>query len=602
MNKQRPNPIPPVAPRRAHVSASHGAGRVDPYHWLRQREAPAVRAYLEAENAYSRAMMRPSAAFQARLYREMLARIKQTDTEVPYRDGRFYYYSRTRKGRQYRIYCRRRDSLSAREQVILDLNEIARDKPFLGVGAMEVSPDAALLAYSTDFTGFREYTLRIKDLSSGRLLPDRVEKVRSVAWALDNRTLFYVTEDQTKRASRVWRRRLGQARGELLFEETDTRFSVGLGRSRSDRFIFISSHSTTTTEVRYVPADRPDAALSLFLPRRQEHEYHVDHGAEGFYVVTNDRGPNFRLVCAPVDSPGEANWRELVPHRDEVVLDGIDVFARHLVLHERQGGFPCLSVRRISDGATHALALPEPARSVYGGANAQFDTGAFRLVYESYVTPQSVYDYDLEARQLRLLKRREVRGGYDPEKYRVELHYAVAADGVRVPISLVFRRDRRRSGAQPMLLTGYGSYGIAHDVGFSSPRLSLLDRGMIFACAHVRGGGEMGRRWHDQGRLLQQAQHLRRFHRLRRTPHRRALHRACTAGDRGRQRRRPARGRGREHAARAFPRSGGAGAFRRRRQHDARRYPAADHRRVRGMGRSSRPDLLRLHAFVLAVR
>jgi oligopeptidase B len=500
MNKKRS--IPPVAPRRPHVSTIHGFERVDPYHWLRQKEAPSVRAYLEAENAYSRALMRPSTRFQARLYREMLGRIKQTDTEVPYRDGSFYYYSRTQKGRQYRVYCRKRDSLSAKEQVILDLNEIARGKPFLGIGAMEVSPSAALLAYSTDFTGFREYTLRIKHLSSGRLLADRVEKVRSIAWAMDDRTLFYVTEDETKRASRVWRRRLGETRGQLLFEETDPRFSVGLGRSRSDRFIFISSHSTTTTEVRYVPADRPEAAPSLFLPRRQDHEYHVDHGAEGFYVVTNDRGPNFRLACAPADSPGEANWCELVPHRDEVVLDGIDVFARHLVLHERQGGFPRLSVRRTADGATHTLPLPEPARSVYGGANAEFDTGTFRLVYESYVTPQSVYDYDLETRQLNLLKRREVRGGYDPEKYRVELHYAVAADGVRVPISLVFRKDRRRSGAQPMLLTGYGSYGIAHDVGFSSPRLSLLDRGVIFACAHVRGGGEMGKRWHDQGRLL----------------------------------------------------------------------------------------------------
>jgi oligopeptidase B len=475
---------------------------VDDYHWLREKDSPEVRAYLGAENAYTRAMMRPSEPFQKKLYREMLARIKETDTEVPYRDGRFYYYSRTRKGRQYRIYCRKLESLSAREQVILDLNHIARGKTFLGIGAMEVSPDATLLAYSTDFTGFREYTLRIRDLSTGKLLPDRIDKVRSVTWAMDSRTLFYVTEDETKRASRVWRRRLGDPGGELLFEETDARFSLGVGRSRSDRFIFVSSHSTTTTEVRYLPADRPDSGLSLFLPRRQDHEYHVDHGGENFYVVTNDKGRNFRLVSAPVESPSEANWRELIPHREDVMLEGVDVFARHLVLHERQGGFPRLSVRRVLDGDTHTLQLPEPARSVYAGANAEFDANAYRLVYESYVTPQSVYDYDLETRELKLLKRREVRGRYDPEEYRVELHYGVTADGVRVPISLVYRKDRRKPGAQPMLLTGYGAYGIPHDVSFSSSRLSLLDRGVIFACAHVRGGGEMGKRWHDQGRLL----------------------------------------------------------------------------------------------------
>ncbi len=502
MKKKAKNLVPPVARRRPSVSAVHGLQRVDDYSWLRDKDSPEVRAYLEAENAYSRAMMKPSTALQARLYREMLARIKETDTEVPYRDGKFYYYSRTRKGRQYRVFCRKRESLSAREQIVLDLNEIARGKSFLGVGAMQVSPDAALLAYSTDFTGFREYTLRIKDLSTGKLLADRIEKVRSVAWAMDGRTLFYVTEDRTKRACRVWRKRLGVPDGELLFEETDTRFSVGLGRSRSDRFIFVSSHSTTTTEVRYLPADRPEADLSLFLPRRQNHEYHVDHGGGSFYVVTNDRGRNFRLVSAPIDAPGEANWRELVPHREDVVLDGMDVFARYLVLHERQGGFPRISVRRLPDGASHTLQLPEPARSVYGGANAEFEATAFRLVYESYVTPQSVYDYDMATRELKLLKRREVRGGYDPRKYRVELHYADGADGVRVPISLVCKRNKRRAGAQPVLLTGYGAYGIPHDVGFSSARLSLLDRGVIFACAHVRGGGEMGRPWHDHGRVL----------------------------------------------------------------------------------------------------
>jgi len=497
------NPAPPVARRIPHVSTVHGSSRVDEYHWLREKDSPTVRAYLEAENAHTRAMMRPSESLQKKLYREMLARIKETDVEVPYRERGFYYYSRTRKGRQYRIYCRKPRSLSAREEVILDLNQLAKGKPYLGVGVVDVSPDGKFLAYSTDFTGFREYTLRVKDLATGALLPERIEKVRSVAWAMDSRTLFYVTEDEAKRAYRVWRRALGEKDGTLLYEESDARFSVAVDRSRSDAWIFVSSHSTTTTEVRYLPAAEPLAQPKLFLPRRQDHEYHVDHGADRFYVVTNDHGRNFRLVAAPVDAPQEENWREIVAHREEVMLDGVEVFARHLVLHERAGGFPRLAVRRLADGVTHEIELPEPARSVYSGPNAEFDTGIYRLVYESYVTPTSVYDYDLETRALKLLKRREVRGGYDASKYQVELHYAVAADRTRVPISLVYRKDRRGQGPQPMLLTGYGAYGIPHDVDFSSSRLSLLDRGVIYACAHVRGGGEMGKRWHDAGRMLE---------------------------------------------------------------------------------------------------
>jgi oligopeptidase B len=475
---------------------------VDDYHWLRERDDPEVRSYLDAENGYLQAMMKPSLPLQKTLYREMLGRIKESDVEVAYRDGRFYYYSRTHRGQQYRIYCRRRDSLSAREEIILDLNELGRDKPYLGIGAMEVSPDGNLLAYSTDFTGFREYTACVKDLSSGELLDERIGKVRSLTWAMDGRTLFYATEDDTKRANRVWRKRLGQAQPTLLYEETDVRFSVGVGRCRSDRFIFINAHSATTSEVRFLPADRPESQPVLFLARRQEHEYYVDHGGDVFYIVTNDRGRNFRLCTAPLDAYSEQHWKELVPHRDDVMLDGVDVFARYLVMHERAGGFPRLAVRRLADGDTHLIDFPEPARSVSGGANAEFDVSTYRLGYTSYVTPASIYDYDIEPRRLRLLKQREVRGGYDASKYRVEVHYGIAGDGTRVPISMVYRKDKRRAGAQPMLLTGYGAYGYSHDVDFSSSRLSLLDRGFVYACAHVRGGGEMGKRWHDEGRML----------------------------------------------------------------------------------------------------
>jgi oligopeptidase B len=497
------HPVPPVAPRRSHRSSVHCVQRTDEYHWLRNKNDLKVRAYLNAENAYTAALMKPSRPLQGRLYREMLSRIKETDTEVPYREGEWFYYSRTRKGRQYRIYCRKHGRLAAREEVILDLNRLARGRAYLGLGALDVSPDAGLLAYSADYTGFREYTLYFKDLANGRLLPERVEKSRSIAWASDSRTLFYVTEDTAKRASRVWRRVLGQAGSEtLMYEERDERFSVSVDRSLSGGYIFITSASATTSEVRYIPAATPLSEPRLFLPRRQELEYYLDHGGDSFYVVINDRGRNFRLAAVATDAPEQENWRELIPHRDDVMLDGVDVFSRHLVAHERRGGFPVLRVIRIADGAAHEIALPEAARAAYGGANAEFDTGTFRLYYESYVTPGTVYDYDMEGRRLKLLKQKEVRGGYDSRKYRVELHYASAGDGTRIPVSLVYRTDLRARGAQPMLLTGYGAYGFPLDTHFSSARLSLLDRGVIYAVAHVRGGGEMGKRWHDEGRML----------------------------------------------------------------------------------------------------
>ncbi len=495
-------PLPPIAAKHPHVSEVHGKVLSDDYYWLREKESPEVRAYLDAENAYTRAMMRPSVPLQKKLYREMLGRIKETDTEVPYRDGEFFYYSRTRKGRQYRTYCRKRDSLSAKEEVLLDLNVLAKGKAFLSLGALDVSRNGKMLAYSLDYSGFREYTLCLRNLDNGQDLPERIEKVRSIAWSNDNRTLFYVTEDDAKRAYRVWRRVTGEPGETLVYEETDARFSVSVSDTRSRGFIFVTSHSATTTEVRYLPADAPLSELKLFQTRRQDHEYYVDHGGDRFYVVTNDTGRNFRLVVTSLDATEESNWQQLIAHRKDVMLDGVDIFARHLVLHERKDGFPRLRVRVIADANTYTVNLPEPARSVYGGVNAEFDTAIFRLHYESYVTPDSVYDYDLESRSMTLLKQREVRGKYDSKNYRVEVHHAIAQDGERVPISLVYRKYMRVGTPQPMLLTGYGAYGHPYDVRFSSTRLSLLDRGVIFAVAHVRGGGEMGTHWHDEGRML----------------------------------------------------------------------------------------------------
>jgi len=493
--------VPPLARRAPVVTEVHGQRRVDDYQWLRNKGSRAVNAYLRSENAYTAAMMKPSQRMQETLYREMLARIKETDVEVPYREGEYFYYSRTRKGSQYRIFCRRHGSVDAPEQIILDVNQAAKGHKFYSLGAFDVSPDGNLLAFSSDTTGFRQYTLQLKDLRTGRMLSERIEKARSIAWASDNRTLFYAKEDDAKRAHRIYRHIIGASEDQLIFDEADERFSVSVSRSRSNEYLFLTSHSATTSEVRSLRADQPQANPALILARKPEHEYYVDHGHGLFYIVTNDKGRNFRLVTTLVDDPSPSRWKEVIAHRADVMLDGVEVFARHLVAHERAGGFPRLRVIRLADADEHLIEMPEPVYSVGGGANMEFDTDVFRFHYDSYITPDSEYDYHLDSRERTLLKQREVKR-YDPSKYRSELHYAVMHDGRRVPISLVYRIDKRREGPQPLLLYGYGAYGYSLDVDFSSTRLSLLDRGVIFACAHVRGGGEMGKHWHDEGRML----------------------------------------------------------------------------------------------------
>jgi oligopeptidase B len=494
---------PPRAQRLQHVTAIHGQTLADDYHWLREREDPRVRAYLEAENAYTAAVMRPTEGFQEALYREMLARIKETDMGVPYRFGAYEYYSRTHEGEDYPIYCRRLYVERSSEQIMLDLNELAQGHEFLSLGALSVSHDARLLAYSLDTTGYREYTLYVKNLETGSLLPERIEHVRSIAWANDSVTLFYVIEDEAKRAYRLYRHRLGSGEHTLVYEESDARFSIGVQRSRSRAYIFLGSHSATSSEVRLISADQPLAPLRMVAPRSTDHEYDVDHRGELLYIVTNDRGRNFRLVTAPVSAPEPANWTELIPHREDVMLEDIDLFARHGVVHERVGGFPRMRVLSFATAQEHEIEMPEPVYSAFGTGNAEFDTDVFRFAYESLVTPSSVFDYDLNTRSRTLLKQEEILGGYDASSYRSELLYADAADGARIPISLVYRRGLREGATgQPLLLTGYGAYGFASDVHFSSTRLSLLDRGVVYAVAHVRGGGEMGKKWHDQGRML----------------------------------------------------------------------------------------------------
>jgi oligopeptidase B len=496
-------PMPPDAKKIPTTTTLHGDTRQDDYAWLREKDNADVLAYLKAENAYTDEVMAGTKAFQETLYQEMLGRIKEDDSTVPYRRGAHFYYSRTEKGKQYPIYCRKAGSLDAPEEVMLDLNAMAEGHSFFSLGAYTVSDDGNLLAYTTDITGFREYTLYVKDLRTGRLLPRAIERVASVAWAGDDATVFYVTEDEAKRPYRLWRYRPGVAGSDLIYEEMDALFRIGVERSRSRAYLFLGAGSFTSSEWRYILADHPTALWTMLLPRENDHEYAVDHGGERFYIRTNGGGRrNFRLVSAPVDDPRPERFTELIPHRDTVMLEDVEVFANHFVAHERAGGLIRLRVIMLASGAEHHVEFPEPTYEVSADHNHEFITRLYRFRYQSLITPASVFDYDVHTRERTLLKQTEVLGGYDPGRYRSERLHATALDGVQVPISLVCRTETPRDGTAPMLLTGYGAYGMPYPVTFSSNRLSLLDRGYTIAIAHIRGGGELGKRWHDDGRMM----------------------------------------------------------------------------------------------------
>jgi oligopeptidase B len=497
-------PPAPTAKKVPHMLKLHGEELVDPYFWMRERDNPEVKAYLEKENAYTDAYMKPTEAFQKALYDEMLARIKETDFSVPYRDRGFFYYSRTEKGKQYPIYCRKKGSLEAPEQILLDVNALAKGERFMSVGARAVSDDGRLLAYTTDNTGFRDYTMRIKDLETGKLLPETMERVTSVAWAPDNKTLLYATTDHAKRPFKIWRHTLGTdpSTDFLLYEEKDERFRVGAYRSRSGAYFLFPSSSHTTSEWRYLAAATPAGEVRLVAPRIQEQEYAVDHRGDLFYIMTNDKGRNNRLVTAPVADPGRDSWKEVIPHRDDVMLEDFDLFKDWTVLYERSDALPRIQVTDASLAGSYRIEFPEAIYSVGPQNNREFDTGTLRYEYESFTTPPSVYDFDMATKERRLLKQREVLGGYDPSRYTSERRYATASDGTKIPISLVYKKGVVADGKAPCLLTAYGSYGASNDAGFDSTLVSLLDRGVVYAVAHIRGGGDLGKKWHDEGRML----------------------------------------------------------------------------------------------------
>lgn len=495
---------PPVAPRRPVTVVRHGETFVDDYAWLRDKADPAVRGHLEAENAWADAVLAPTRALQERLYQEMLGRIKQADVSVPYRKGEWWYHTRTEEGLQYPIHCRRHGGPDAGEEIVLlDVNALAEGKPYMAVGGMAVSDDGWLLAYSTDETGFRQYTLVVKDLRSGDHLPIRRERVTSFSWDADDSTLWYVVEHpETKRSYQAWRHRLGEDTDALVYEEADETMNLAVGRSLSREWLMLASGSHTTSEVRVRPAGAPDAApWRVLLPRVPEREYDVDHHGEHFYVRVNDHGRNFRIVRLPVQGGTLADAEPVLPHRSEVMVEGHELFARHLVVHEREGGLPHIAIHDLASGERHRIAFPEPTYECHAGANAEFDSHEYRFGYQSLVTPVSVYTWDMDTRERTLLKQREVLGGFDRADYVSDRIMATAPDGTAVPVSLVRRHDTPADGTAACLLHGYGSYGYPYPVVFSSNQLSLLDRGMVVAIAHIRGGGEMGKPWHDAGRM-----------------------------------------------------------------------------------------------------
>ncbi len=497
---------PPVAKRVPTERTRHGETVVDEYAWLRDRDDPDTLAYLEAENAYTAEVMAPTAALQEELFTEIRSRIQETDLSVPVRKGDWWYYTRTEEGRQYPIHCRSRSEAGDGEVVMLDQNAVAGEAEFLAVGAFDVTPDARLLAYSTDFAGSELYVMRFRDLDSGADLPDELPGTYyGTAWAADSTTFFYVRPDAAMRPYQLWRHELGTAADAdvLVFEEPDERFFLSVGTTKDERYVVLHLGSKVTDEVHVLAAGDPTGDFTVVEPRQQDVEYSLEHWRDRFYIVTNvDGAEDFKLVEAPDSAPGRASWRDVVPSRPGTTLTGIDVFADHLVLFERAEGLRRIRVRDQSSGEEHVIEQPEEVSTASGGANPEFDSGVLRYGYTSMVTPSSVYDYDLRTRERTLKKQQPVLGGYDPDDYATERVWAPADDGARVPISLVYRRDRPRDGSAPALLYGYGSYEASMDPGFSSLRLSLLDRGFVFAIAHIRGGGELGRAWYRGGKLL----------------------------------------------------------------------------------------------------
>ena len=506
---------PPVANSVPHKLEKHGHVRVDNYYWLRARDNPAVIAHLDAENRFTEAAMAHTKPLQAKLFNEYKTRIKQTDETVPYRKNGYFYYTRMIEGKDYPVYCRKKGSLEAPEEVMLDGNVESAGHKFFSVGRIEVSPANDIMAYAVDTVGRRFHSLRFRNLATGERLPGVIPDVtESLAWANDNKTLFYVRQDpETLRPFQVWRHVLGAdpSRDRLVFEEKDETFNVGVFKTKSNRYIMIASEQTLTSEYRYLDAGKPEAHFEVFLPRRRDHLYSISDFGEHFYIRTNHEAKNFRLMRAPAGRKGMEHWEEVIPHRPGVLLDDFEIFKDHLVVVERGSALVQLRIRPWAGEGEHYIEFGEPAYEVHPIANYELDTPVVRYTYSSLTTPRSVYDYDMKTRSRTLLKRDEVLGGFDSANYVTERLHAPSHDGVKVPVSLVYRKGFKKDGANPLLVYGYGSYGYSTDPSFNPFIVSLLDRGFVYAIAHIRGGQELGRQWYEDGKLLKKKNTFRDF-------------------------------------------------------------------------------------------
>lgn len=497
---------PPVAEQIDTTMTIHGDTRVDKYYWMNDRNDPKVISYLTAENNYLDTIMGPHKELRKKLYEEMRGRIMETDASVPYLKNGYYYYSRYETGKEYPIYCRKKGSLEASEEIILNVNVLAAGHQYYQVGAISVSPDALWLAYGVDTVSRRQYTIYIKNLQTGEVLADAIpETSGSAAWASDNKIFFYTVKNPvTLREERVMRHVTGTdvQTDKEIFNEKDETFYVEVQRSKSGKFIMIESSSTVSTEYRILDASKPDGAFRVFEPRKRDHLYEIDHQDDKFYVVTNWDAVNFRLMECGLEKTARENWKEVIAHRPDVLLQGIELFRHHMVLSERKNGLTQLRVINSQTKEDHYLQFEEPAYVASISINPEFDTKTLRYSYTSMQTPVSTYDYDMDTKKTELRKRQEVLGGYDPKNYVTERLYVTARDGVKVPVSLVYKKGFEKNGKMPLLLYGYGSYGYSIEPGFNSNRLSLLDRGFAYAIAHIRGGEEMGRQWYEDGKLF----------------------------------------------------------------------------------------------------
>jgi len=500
----------PLKPPKARIIPKeltlHGHTRVDNYYWLNERENPQVLEYLKAENDYTLAHMKPLEALQTKLYDEIVGRIKQTDLSVPYRENGYDYYTRYEEGKDYPVYCRKKGGLDGAEEVLLNVNDMARGHDYFSVGGLQVSPDNKLLSYGVDTVSRRKYTLRFKDLETGETLPDAIVNTGGeAAWAADNKTVFYTRKDETTlRPFKVFRHVLGTPveSDALIFHEADETFEVDVYTTKSRKYVFLASTHTLSSEYRFIPADTPAAEFKIFQPRERDLEYAVDHYGDTFYIRTNLGAKNFRLMTASPDKTGKADWVELIPHRDDVYFEDFEIFKGALALVERKNGLLQIRIRPWGNGQEHTLDFGEETYSAWIATNREFDTDWLRYAYTSLTTPMSTFDYNMVTKEKKLLKQEEVLGGFDAANYRAERRYAAARDGVEVPLSIVYRKGLVKDGKAPCLLYGYGSYGYSTDADFDPSRLSLLDRGFVFAIAHIRGGQELGRAWYEDGKLL----------------------------------------------------------------------------------------------------